>query len=182
MHKIIPWQKIIDKLACYYNDKKGRIGTSIRTVIAVLIIAKLRLLSDRMVVEQVKENPHIQYFCNVPDEKLLFFMHPSNLSKLRKRFGVKGMEAIDSIIYNLLQIAKVINHDSMLIDSTVLLNNIIYPTDIGLIFKALKKMKQVANRCQIPVWWDEQEVKQLWREYNLNRKDIKIAHFFLILY
>ncbi len=105
-------------------------------------------------------------------------MHPSNLSKLRKRFGVKGMEAIDSIICNLLQIAKVINHDSMLIDSTVLLNNIIYPTDIGLIFKALKKMKQVANRCHIPVWWDEQEVKQLWREYNLNRKDIEIAHFF----
>jgi hypothetical protein len=116
LHKIIPWQRFIDKLACYYNDKKGRIGTSIRTVIAVLIIA------------------------------------------------------------------KIINHDSMLIDSTVLLNNIIYPTDIGLIFKALKKMKQVANRCHIPVWWDEQEVKQLWREYNLNRKDIEIAHFFLILY
>ncbi len=178
MHKIIPWQRIIDKLACYYNDKKGRKGTSIRTVIAVLIIAKFRLFSDRMVVEQVKENLYIQYFCNVPDEKLSFFMHPSNLTKLRKRFGVKGMEAIDSIIFNLLRIAKIINNDSMLIDSTVLLNNIIYPTDIGLIFKALKKMKQVAKRCHIPIWWDEQEVKQLWREYNLNRKDIEIAHFF----
>ena len=57
------------------------------------------------------------------------------------------MEAIDSIICNLLQIAKVINNDSMLIDSTVLLNNIIYPTDIGLIFKALKKMKNSAKKA-----------------------------------
>lgn len=131
-----------------------------------------------MVVEQVKENRYIQYFCNVLDEDLPFFMNHSNLTKLRKRFGIKGMKAIESIIFNLLRVAGVIKNDSMLIDSTVLLNNIIYPTDIGLMFKALGKMKQVANCYHIPVWWDEQEVKELWREYNLNRKQSEIINFF----
>lgn len=156
-------------------------GGSIRTIVAVLIVAKLQLLSDRMVVAQVKENRYIQYFCNVPDEKLLTFMHPSNLTKLRKRFGIKGMETIESAIFNLLRIAKVINRDSMLIDSTVLPSNIIYPTDVGLVFKAFKKMKVLAKRYYIPVWWDDQEIKQLRREYNLNRKKTEIVHFFSIL-
>lgn len=105
-------------------------------------------------------------------------MDHSTLTKLRKRFGVKGMEAIDSIVFNLLRIAKVIKNDGMLIDSTVLLNNIIYPTDIGLMFKALGKIKQVANWYNVSVWWDEQEVATLWREYNLNRKKTEIVEFF----
>ncbi len=94
-----------------------------------------------MVVNQVKENRYIQYVCNVPDEDLSTFMHHSKLSKLRKRFGIKGIEAIEDVIFNLLRITKVIDKNSMLIDSTVLPNNIVYPTDIGLIFKAFKKME-----------------------------------------
>jgi IS5 family transposase len=178
LRKIIPWQKITDKLAYYYNDSKGRIGTPIRTIVGIFIILKLRLLSDRTIVNQIKENRYIQYFCNVPDENLFTFMHHSNLSKLRKRFGIKGIEAIEAVVFNLLRITKVIDKDSMLIDSTVLLNNIAYPTDIGLIFKAFKKMEQVAKHYHIPIWWDDQELKQLWREYNLNRKQSEITQLF----
>ena len=174
LNKIIPWQKIIDKLVCHYDDEKGAIGTPLRTVIAVFILSKLRTLSDRKVVCEVKENRYMQYFCNVPDKSLFFFMHHSNLSKLRKRFGVEGMEVIDSLIFNILRIAGVIRNDAMLIDSSVLSNNIIYPTDIGLIFKAFEKMKQFTIKFQIPIWWDDQEIKQLWREYNLNRKETEI--------
>ena len=161
-----------------YNDKTGRTGTPIRTIIAVFIAARLRLLSDRAVVSQVKENRYIQYFCNVPDENLFTFMHHSNLSKLRKRFGIKGIETVESVIFNMLRVAKVIDTDSMLIDSTVLPDNIVYPTDVGLIFKAFKKMEQFARRYYIPIWWDSQELRQLRREYNLNRKKTEIADLF----
>lgn len=105
-------------------------GTSLRTVVAVFIVAKYRLLSYRFVIKQVKENRYIQYFCNVPDEDLPFFMDHNNLPKLRKRFGIEGMEAIDSVVLNLLRAAKVIEKDGMLIDSTVLLNNISYFMDL----------------------------------------------------
>lgn len=165
----------------YYDDKKGRIGTSIRTVVALLILSKFKTLSDEQVISEVKENPYMQYFCNVPDEGLMAFMHPSNLSKLRKRFGVEGMEVIESSVFDVFRIAGVVKNDSMLIDSTVLPNNIVYPTDVGLIVKAFKKMNQFAQKYQIPVWWDEQEVQQLWREYNLDRKQIKIIEIFFEL-
>ncbi len=133
-------------------------------IVAVLIVTKFRILSDRDVVKQVKENRYIQYFCNVPNDKLSNFMHHSNLAKLRKRFGVKGMEIIETVIFNLLRISKIIDKDSMLIDSTVLPDNIIYPTDVGLLFKAFQKMKHIAKLYHIPVWWDDLELNQLWRE------------------
>ncbi len=179
LRKIIPWQRIIDKLISYYADNQGRCGTALRTIIAIFIVAKLRLLGDRPVVKQVKENRYIQYFCNVPDKDLRTFMHHSNLTKLRKRFGVKGMEIIESAIFNGLRLAGIIDKDSMLIDSTVLPNDIIYPTDVRLIFKAFGKMEQFAQRYHIPCWWDEQELKELWRECNLNRKKDEIFAYFL---
>lgn len=85
---------------------------------------------------------------------------------------------MEDVIFNLLRITKVIDKNTMLIDSTVLPNNIVYPTDIGLIFKAFEKMGQVAKHYHIPFWWDARELKQLCREYNLNRKKGEIIPLF----
>ncbi|WP_207680162.1 hypothetical protein [Desulfonema magnum] len=54
-------------------------------------------------------------------------------------------------------------------DSTVLPGNIAYPTDIGLICDAFGKMSRLAEHHGIPPWWDEKEVKELRREYNMNK-------------
>ena len=69
-------------------------------------------------------------------------MHHSNRTKLRQRFGIKGIEAIEFAIFKAMRLAGIIEKDSMLIDSTVLPDNIIYPTAIGLIFKTFGKMQQ----------------------------------------
>lgn len=177
LRKVIPWQRIINRLVHYYDDKRGRIGNPLRVVIAVFIVARLRSLSDRLVIAQIRENRYMQYFCNVPDQDLANFINPSSLSKLRKRFGVRGMKAIESTTFHFLRLAGVIKGETMLIDSTVLPSNILYPTDVGLIFKAFGKMRQLAERYNIPLWWNDKEVKQLWRKFNLNKKKDKIAEY-----
>ena len=178
LRKIIPWQKIIDGLVPFYNDTKGRSGVSLRIVVAIFIVQKLRLLSNRDVVSQVGENRYIQYFCNVLDENLKTFIHSSSLCTIRQRFGEKGVAVIESEIFDILRLADVIKNDSMLTDSTVLSANIIYPTDIGLIFKAFGKMRQFAEHYSIPLWWDDKEIKELWREYNLNKNKNEIPAYF----
>ena len=65
LRRVIPWERIIARLIGFYDAEKGRFGKSLRIMIAILIVAKLRKLSDRQVVAQVKENRYIQYFCNV---------------------------------------------------------------------------------------------------------------------
>lgn len=130
-------------------------------------------------MSQVKENRYVQYFCNVADDNLQTFIHSSSLSKIRQRFGIAGFIFIESEIFNLLHSANIIKNDAALIDSTVLPSNIVYPTDIGLIFKAFGKMEQFSKRHAIAPWWDVKEVKALFREYNLNKDKNKIHEYIL---
>jgi len=76
LRQIIPWQTIINQLTQFYKSNSGRIGKSLRVVVALIILSRLRSLSDREVVEQVKENRYMQYFCNVPDTELATFVNP----------------------------------------------------------------------------------------------------------
>ena len=76
VRQLIPWQRIIEQLVSFYAPHRGRFGTSLRILVALLILARLRGLSDREVVQQVKENRYGQYFCNVPDLGLSNFRPP----------------------------------------------------------------------------------------------------------
>lgn len=145
-------------------------------MVALLIVMKYRHLSDRVVIDQVKENRYIQYFCNVADEGLQTFLNPSSLCVFRKRLGEKGIAIIENEVFETLRRAGVINGDNSLIDSTVLNNNIIYPNDVRLIFSAFKKMRQFAKLHKIPVWWDEDEIKKLWRGFGLNKGGNRAAY------
>lgn len=179
LRKIIPWQSIINKLIQFYNIKKGAFGINLRTVIALLLVSKLRNLSDRKLIEQVQENRYIQYFCNVADEDIFTFIHHSSLTKLRKRYGEKGTEIIQCEILKYLKKMGVMADNKMLIDTTVLNSKIAYPTDIGLLKSAMDKMRTFSKHNKIDPWWDDKELKRVWREYNLNKTKGGFEIYFL---
>lgn len=85
LRHIIPWQAIIDPLLPSYAPHKGRMGRSLRTLLGISVVARLRQLSDRKVIEAIHENRYGQYFCHVPDQGLLTFLHPSTLCRFRTR-------------------------------------------------------------------------------------------------
>lgn len=175
LRQIIPWEKIIRRLTQFYNKNQGPVGKSLRVMVALLIIYQFHKLSDKSVVKQVKENRYIQYFCNVPDEKLLTFVHPSSLCVFRKRIGEKGAEIIEKEIFEVLRRSGIILGVDALIDSTVLNSSIIYPNDVQLIYKAFKKMRSFAKLHNIPVWWDDELLKKMWREFGLDKSGNRAA-------
>ena len=120
LRPIIPWQSILDGLVPFYNREKGRTGCALRTLSAVSILARLRQLSDRKVIEHIQENRYMQYFCNVLDPDLRTFMHPSTLCRFRKRLGQEGISLMEDEVFTCLQRADVIETDMMLMDATVL--------------------------------------------------------------
>ena len=61
LRHIIPWQPIIDYLVPFYDNQKGRMGHSLRTLVATLLLSRLRQLSDRKVIKQLQENRYMQY-------------------------------------------------------------------------------------------------------------------------
>jgi IS5 family transposase len=170
LRKIIPWEKIVGRLTPFYDRTAGAVGKSLRTMTALLTVSRLRGLSDREVVRQVRENRYIQYFCNVPDEGLQTFLHPSSLSVFRKRLGEEGAAVIENEIFEMLLRAGVIRGGEALIDSTVLESDIIYPNDVRLIYKAFKKLGAFCRLHNISFWWDDTLLKKLWREFGLDKK------------
>jgi IS5 family transposase len=184
LRQIIPWEKIVRSLTHFYSKDQGPEGKSLRMMAGMVIIARFYDLSDRNVVKQVKENRYIQHFCNVPDEGLQTFMHYSSLCVFRKRIGEKGFEIIEKEVFEVLRRSGVIKGDNALIDSTVLQSNIIYPNDVQLIYKAFKKMRSFAKLHNIPVWWDDKLLKEMWREFSLDKESraawlIKFNEMFL---
>lgn len=170
IRRIIPWDAIIDRLVNFYDAKVGANGKSLRVMIAVLILSRFRKLSDREVVKQIKENRYIQYFCNVPDIGIQTFLHPSTLCLFRKRIGEEGCAAIEDQVFETLRLSGAIVGNDALMDSTVLPSNIVYPNDVQLVFKAFKKMRSFAKLHGLPVWWDDQKIKEFWRQFNLDKK------------
>jgi IS5 family transposase len=169
LRHMIPWQTMIDRLIPFYDAQKGRTGQSLRTMVAVSLIARLRQFSDRQVIKEIKENRYIQYFCNVPDASLKTCMHHTTLSIFRKRLGTKGIATIEEELFNQLKNAHVIKADMMLQDSTVLQSPIIYPTDVRLLYKAFDKIAGIAKQAKIELWWDQSHIKRLWRAYHLDK-------------
>ncbi len=171
LRHIIPWQPIMERLVPFYNPQKGRTGHSLRLLVATSILCRLRQLSDRKVIENIQENRYMQYFCNVPDQRLMTFLNPSTLCRFRKRIGTEGTLIIEERVFEHLKRAAVIDADMMLMDTTVLESPIIYPTDIRLIYKAFDKMAALATEAQLDRWWDHAHLKQRWRASHLNPKD-----------
>ena len=171
LRHIIPWQPIMDRLVPHYHSQKGRTGHSLRMLVAISILSRLRQLSDRKVIANIQENRYMQYFCNVPDDGLMTFLNPSTLCRFRQRVGQAGISVIEDQVFKYLKRADVINADMMLMDATVLESPIIYPTDVRLLYKAFDKMAALAIQAQLEQWWDQAHLKQRWRAYHLNQKD-----------
>lgn len=166
LRQVIPFQKIIRSLRGYYAARLGRMGKDLRLMIALLLLGKLRQLSDQGVIELVQENRYAQYFCNVPDRDLSTFLDRSTICKFRARIGKEGIRRLEHHLFAHLRDSGAISKDTALIDSSALENNILYPNDVLLLYKALGKMCLFARQLGIALWFDEAHIKARWRAFN----------------
>lgn len=178
IRQIIPWDQLVDELSQFYCESKGRIGSSIRIVVAVLLLSKFRNLSDENVIKQIKENRYYQFFCNVPDEDLFNFLNPSTLCRARQRYGEKGIEIIEELVFQRFRLAGVVDSQYALTDSSVLENNIVYPTDVNLLYNAFKKLALFAKHNNLNQWWDHEEIKKMMRQFRLNKEKDALLYLF----
>jgi len=176
LRQVIPWQAIINQLTQFYDNNSGRLGKSLRVMVALLILARLRSLGDRPVVAQVKENRYMQYFCNVPDGELANFVNPSTLPLFRQRLGEKGIAIIETEVFELLRQSGIVKGDTLMMDSTALSSNIIHPNDVMLIHKAFGKMEIFASHHEFSLWWDNPHIKKRWRAFGRAKKGERVAY------
>ena len=62
MANLIPWSEFEEQYAENFSEKMGPIAKPFRMALGALIIKEKLGTSDREIVEQIRENPYLQYF------------------------------------------------------------------------------------------------------------------------
>ncbi len=62
MASLIPWSEFESEYASLFSEEMGAPAKSFRMALGALIIKEKLGISDRETVEQIKENPYLQYF------------------------------------------------------------------------------------------------------------------------
>lgn len=151
LSKAINWNALLNHLKGFYSKDKGRPSTPLRAQAGTLIIKHLKNLPDRDTVRMVEENLYAQYFCGLLPSQAKGYMNPATgLTNFRAKIGKKGMAFIMEILNCAAHGKSLKKGDTLILDTTCVPLDIIYPTDIKLLercrveimrlFKKAKKM------------------------------------------
>ena len=146
--KMIPWEKIEKKYAKLFQSDVGNVAKPLRMALGSLIIQKEKGLSDIELVNEIVENPYLQYFIGLKKwtDKKPFV--PSLLVEFRKRLNDDIMIEINEMIINSKREDEDTdgnNNGTLIIDATCAPQNISYPQDTNLLNEARKATENIID-------------------------------------
>ena len=160
---LIPWEKFETQYQKNFsNSGTGHPALSVRMALAALIIKEELRASDRACVEQITENPYLQYFCGLkafitkPPFDASLFVH------FRKRLPEDVLREVNNIVAKqILEEQKppedpppsksdsddqsAANQGQLLVDASCAPADITYPTDLKLLNKAREKSEWIID-------------------------------------
>ena len=158
---MIPWGEF-EESYCSNLSKSGQgpPAFSVRMALAALIIKERLAVTDEECVEQIRENPYLQYFCGLKEFTTEPPFHPTMFVHFRKRFPADVLCRINEVI-----VAKAVqskakdnkddeddpgdpkasNQGKLLLDATCVPADITYPTDLKLLNSAREKSEQIID-------------------------------------
>ena len=95
---IIPWEEIEKDYAFLFPSDRGNVAKPVRMALGSLIIQAKCGYSDRETVQQITENPYLQYFIGLREYQIGKPFTPVAMVKFRKRFNAKRMAKVNELI------------------------------------------------------------------------------------
>jgi hypothetical protein len=159
--KQIPWQDVEQEYARQFSDEAiGSPAKSSRMAFGALILKERLGVTDRELVEQIAENPYLQYFLGLVTYHEAPPFHHSMLTHFRKRFSQTSLAKINAAIaHRAVEAHHAGNEDSqedveddppsskgkLIVDATCAPADIKYPTDINLLNEAREKTEAIID-------------------------------------
>lgn len=152
--KLIPWDQLEEKYATQFKAL-GRRAKKVQMALgAVLIQQKLRC-TDLETVEQIKENPYLQYFIGLSEYQNKQPFDSSMMVYFRKRITPEILEEVNKA---LIEISKTVrkkdddtndeppaNNGKLIVDATCAPADIKYPTDLNLLNESREKLEAMID-------------------------------------
>jgi hypothetical protein len=154
---MIDWDMVEEKYASLFNDQ-GNPAKSVRIALGALIIKEKLGLSDRETVQQIKENPYLQYFLGFNEYEYVAPFSHSLMFTFRKRFKSDILNDINELMF----VEKIIenqndqddddsndddhpNNGTLIIDASCAPADIAYPTDLNMLNEGREKSEKIID-------------------------------------
>ena len=96
--EMVPWDNIEGDYSDLFPGDSGNVAKPARLALGALIIKETLGISDEETVEQIRENPYLQYFVGFKEYTDKQPFDPSLMVRFRQRFKVEQLEAIKETI------------------------------------------------------------------------------------
>jgi transposase, IS5 family len=170
--KFIPWEEF--EAAYSKTLESTRLGPpamSVRVALGALIIKERLGTSDEETVEQIRENPYLQYFLGFKDYKDEQPFHPSMFVHFRKRIGKNALSHIVEVVNKKAMTVTTPtkrsgkgddddkgcavggenpNQGKLILDATCTPADITFPTDLKLLNAAREKSEHIIDVLHEP--------------------------------
>lgn len=189
---MIPWELAEDFYAEHFSQNgPGAPAKSARVALGALIIKERLGVSDEEAVEQIRENPYLQYFLGFEEFRDEAPFDPSMYVYFRKRFSLEQLNQINEAIVKA-EHAKHTqdsepqaadddkddrnssggNKGKLIIDATCAPADIRYPTDISLINEAREKSEKFIDILFSPLIGTQRKP----RTYRKKARRLYVSH------
>lgn len=98
MNDLIPWDEVEGRYRACFKKKKGRKAKSVRLALGAMIIKEKLGLTDEETVEQIRENPYLQFFLGFEGYRYERPFEASMMTYFRRRLGADVIAEINELI------------------------------------------------------------------------------------
>jgi IS5 family transposase len=132
--------------APYFHPVLGRPSTPVECYLRLMFLKFRYRLGYESLCAEVSDPVSWRRFCRIPlDAKV---PHPTTLMKLTTRCGETAVAGLNETLWAKAAGAKLLRTGRVRADTTVIAANVVYPTDAGLLAKAVGKLVRAARRVR----------------------------------
>jgi transposase, IS5 family len=132
--------------APYFHPVLGRPSTPVECYLRLMFLKFRYRLGYESLCAEVSDSISWRRFCRIPLDGRV--PHPTTLMKLTTRCGEGPVAGLNEALLVKAAGAKLLRTGRVRADTTVIAANVVYPTDVGLLARAVGKLVRAARRVQ----------------------------------
>ena len=128
----------------FFDPRIGRPSTPMETYLRLMFLKHRYRLGYEALCREVADSFTWRRFCRIPFDGAV--PHPTTLMKLTTRCGSTAVDGLNRALLAKAVEAKVVRTNRVRADTTVVPANVAYPTDSGLLAKAVRRIGASVKR------------------------------------
>jgi len=130
----------------FFDPRVGRPSTPMETYLRIMFLKFRYRLGYERVCREVSDSITWRRFCRIPLDATV--PHPTTLMKLTTRCGTAAVDGCNEALLAKAAQAKLLRTTRLRADTTVVPADVAYPTDSGLLAKAVRRIAVTGRRIQ----------------------------------